>query len=805
MSYKAARRRIPNASATDRTASATKHIPFTRFLRPDILTNENADLISIFEIDGLVFETLDQRDINAASDTISAMLRQLADDRTAIYTHTIKYLSDVNDLLPGGAVGTEFGDYADDKYRAQLKGQKIYTIKHFLTIVRRPRFSKTGLFGSLARAITSAGGKDRSADEIALKRAEELGQLDTICDQISKYFSQLGIRRLTKSDPALMSMLGFLVNGMWRNHSPVDLAIDRALPLGRIVFGNNTAAVTGPHPDDTRSIAMLGVHTYTNNSSNYMFDDLLGVDSEFCLTQCFIPLDEYSARKIARSTRIAMEQSEDEAVTLQEELHELSDAIASRRSILGRHHITISVIGLPDTLSENISSVVSSLAPTGLKVKRETLGLEAAYWAQLPSNFNYQTRANHAVITGQNFADFSPFHAFSAGETRDLTWDQPITAFVTTSRTGYSFNFHNSGSQANGTFAIFGPAGTGKTALCNFLIAQSQKLEHKPRIIYFDKDLGSKTFIEAMDGEYHILAPGQASGFNPFVLCDTPEDASWLAGFLERISGLDLNDEQRLRLNDACLRNAEIAKENRTFSELVSLLGSLDDNGDFVAALREWHGMGDKAWLFDNPVDSFEITDGFSAVDMTSMLKEPRIKSATLDYIFFRIEKILSDGTPTIILLEEAWKLLGDDRFMARAQDWIKTIRKLNGILGFLTQEPSDASKSPICDTLISNTATQIFLANPKADTASYVDAFRLTDVEFNIVQKMRETQRFALIKKGNASTVIRMELKDGPLISVLSGSAKSNQRADVLRQSTPNNWLDAFMDDALTQWRETQ
>ena len=64
---------------------------------------------------------------------------------------------------------------------------------------------------------------------------------------------------------------------------------------------------------------------------------------------------------------------------------------------------------------------------------------------------------------------------------------------------------------------------------------------------------------------------------------------------------------------------------------------------------------------------------------------------------------------------------------MRRIKDWEKTIRKRNGIVGFATQSAQDALESRIASAIIEQAATQIFMANPKARAADYIDGFGLT------------------------------------------------------------------------------
>ena len=131
-----------------------------------------------------------------------------------------------------------------------------------------------------------------------------------------------------------------------------------------------------------------------------------------------------------------------------------------------------------------------------------------------------------------------------------------------------------------------------------------------------------------------------------------------------------------------------------------------------------------------------------------------------------------------------------------------RTIRKLDGILVFMTQETSDAAKSSISDTLIQSTENRILFANPKADRATYVDAFRLTEAEFSAISSMPPKSRLVLINDGDGSAVVstRLELPE-QFYRVLSATGDSVAEMDQLRaEHGEDGWLDAFMTPKASQ-----
>jgi len=59
---------------------------------------------------------------------------------------------------------------------------------------------------------------------------------------------------------------------------------------------------------------------------------------------------------------------------------------------------------------------------------------------------------------------------------------------------------------------------------------------------------------------------------------------------------------------------------------------------------------------------------------------------AVLLYLFHQIEKRL-DGSPTLVPLDEAWVYLRHPLFRERLREWLKTLRKHNGVVLLATQK----------------------------------------------------------------------------------------------------------------------
>jgi len=520
-----------------------------------------------------------------------------------------------------------------------------------------------------------------------------------------------------------------------------------------------------------------------------MLDGLLRLPVEMTVTQSFAFVDRAAALSRLNLTLRRMKAADDEAIGLREELADARDAVASGRAGFGEHHLTIAVHGdTPAQVDAGIAEVQAALTDLSIIAVREDIGLEPAFWAQFPGNEDFIARK--ALVSTRNFASFASWHSFATGQSQGNHWGVPITLLETTAAGPYHFNFHQGDL---GNFIIIGPSGSGKTVVLNFLIAQAQRI--RPRVVFFDKDRGAEPFLRAMGGVYDVLRPGQPSGLNPLLLSDTSENRRFLIAWISRLAGSELSPEDLALVESAVAINMNAPANLRRLKHFVQLLrgGARPHAADLAARLAPWIAGGEHSWLFDNAADSLDVDQRVIGFDMTRLLDDPRTRTPAMMYLFHRVEERL-DGTPTIIVVDEGWKALDDDVFVARIRDWEKTIRKRNGIVGFATQSAEDALESRIASAIVDQAATQIFMPNPRAKAEHYCEGFGLTVHELDIIRVLPDSSRAFLIKHGRDSVVAQLDLsQESDLLTILSGRETTVRRLDEIRSEVgdePLIWM---------------
>jgi type IV secretion system protein VirB4 len=778
------------ARLVKREHHAGEMLPYAGHFDDVTIATRDGLLMQFVYLKGLSFETADTGELNYRQSVRETMLRSIASSHFAIYHHVVRRQTkpDID-----GHFTNPFARSLDEQWRERLGTRRLHTNDLFLTIVRRPLQGRAGWLDGFYRSATTPDAVERARAKRELDAATEafLASLQPYGARLlSTYDSSYGVR----SEP--LEFLSCLYNGEFR---PLTLPHDdagRALPYRRLSFGLDALELAPAGHSERSFAAMVSVKEYPLHTHAGQLDPLFRQPHQLVLTESFAFVDRQTALNRMNLAIRRMRSADDDAASLRQDLLTAKDDVAAGRSAFGEHHMSVMVKApsLP-ALNEAVADIQAALTEIGAIAVREDIAMEPAFWAQFPGNFRFIARK--ALISSGNFAGLASCHNQPSGQAEGNPWGPPVTVLESTAASPYYFNFHKGDL---GNFLLIGPSGSGKTVVLNFLLAQAQKFD--PRIVFFDKDRGAEIFLRALGGHYDVLRPGVKTGFNPLRLPDTPSNRRFLQQWVARLlttRGETLSADDAERVADAVSANFDQQPAYRQlcfFRELFA--GSRRPQaGDLAARLAPWAGQGDQAWLFDNEDDLLDLSARTIGFDMTRILDDPVLRTPAMMYLFHRVEERL-EGTPTFIIVDEGWKALDDEVFVARIRDWEKTIRKRNGVVGFSTQSAGDALASRIANAIIEQSATQIFLPNPKAQESEYCRGFGLSAHEFELVRSLPDTSRCFLIKHGADSVVVRLNLNGlNDIVAVLSGREKTVRILDELRAdlgSDPEKWLQPLL-----------
>ena len=771
-----------------RQESLACNLPFVSALRDDALLLRDGDVMASFAVDGIPAATADQSGVEALCAAFSALVAQQQPDvgfavhrisvRTAPTLAPVEGVEGRGDDSGLSSSRPSFAQAVDERWQDYLTVAGLRTRTTMVSITIRPS-KVVGLWSRL----TNGGAEGR---EEALER--RIARLDQIVTAFTDTLGSANPRRLTVSGGEWIGLLRCLVGGPFAPVVPARsfLPLSDLVATAPVRFDGDMFTVLGPHASAVRVGAMVTLKDYPNATFAGVLDGL-DLTSDMVVTNTFTPGDRVEAlSKIQRVAR-QMAAADDAAVSLRMQLEEAADDQASGRVAFGQHHCTVAMFADDeDELDETLGLVTRAVTSSGGTIVREGFAARAAFFAQMPGNYSYRTRA--AMISSRNFAELSALHGAARGRPRDRSpWSEAVTVLPTGNGEPYRFNFHlagDAGERTVGHSLVLGQTGSGKTLGTAFLLAQAMRLS--PRVIVFDKDRGLEMPVRAMGGSYTPVRMGVPTGMNPFEAESDERGAAWLTDWLEamlRPKDGELTPVQLEALARACEANRRAPTNLRTVGHFRSQLRSIDDGRDLHTRLGRWDADGQFGWLFGGAErDALSFDRDVTAFDLSEIFDNPDVRTAWLSYVFRRIERTVEDERPTLIVMDEAWKLLDDPYFRSRLKDWMLTMRKKNVAVVLLTQRVSHLVDSAAGGAILESVATRLVYPSNR-NTTTELAPLDLTDGEAAFLQQSNVGHRLALVQSGDDSVIVDMNLAAlGPLVGVLGGGKG---------EAWPDGWRD--------------
>ena len=367
-----------------------------------------------------------------------------------------------------------------------------------------------------------------------------------------------------------------------------------------------------------------------------------------------------------------------------------------------------------ERLDATAREVVKHLQHHGFGARVEEVNAIEAYLGSLPGH-GYQN-VRKPLLHTLNLADLLPLTSIWPGlEEHPCPYYPPgspsLCYVATAGSTPFRLNVHVGDV---GHTLILGPTGSGKSTLVGLLIAQFFRYP-RAQVFLFDKDYSAYVLAHACGAEYYDIAGDgdRELAFTPLAGVDRASERRWAEEWLEVL--LDLQGVTPAPAQRAALwRALELLAESpsRTMTDLVH---TLQDEG-LREALAHYTLSGPLGRLLDAQTD--DLGQGHLQVFEMSHLMALGQKHLVpiLLYLFHRVEQRLEAGTPSLVIIEEAWVTALHSLFGAAVEGWLRTLRKKNAAVVFVSQSVADVVNSPRRDVILESCPTKIFLPNPEAE-----------------------------------------------------------------------------------------
>ena len=621
---------------------------------------------------------------------------------------------------------------------------------------------------------------------------------------------RLKAREVVQEDDSTImvdDMLGWLNYCITGKHHQVNLP-KNPMYLDKVLGGQEMWAGTIPKIGNN-FIQVVGIDGFPMESTPGMLSTLAELQCEYRWSTRFIFLDQSDALKrldayrkkwrqkvrgiLSEMFNIGKEKVDLDALAM---VHDADQAIAEINSgLVAAGFYTSNVVIYSDDrdqlewASRYVEKEVNRL---GFTARIETINTVDAFIGTLPGHGVENVR--RPLMHTMNCADLLPVSTIWTGE-----YDAPCPMYppmapalmhcVTHGATPFRLNLHV---RDLGHTFMFGPTGAGKSTHLALIAAQLRRYKGMT-LFCFDKGMSMYPLTKACMGlHFSVASDDDELAFCPLQFLETKSDQAWAMEWIDTIlalNGINTTPSQRNEIGNAILSMK--ASGATTLSEFSLTI----QDESIREALRQYTVDGSMGHLLDADRDGLALTD-FTTFEIEDLMNlGEKYALPVLLYLFRRIERNLR-GQPAVIILDEAWLMLGHPVFRAKIREWLKVMRKANCTILMATQSLSDAANSGILDVIVESTATKIFLPNVFArdeDTSALYKRMGLNSRQIDILASaVPKRQYYYTSEKGRRL----YDLALGPLALAFVGSSDKESVAMIkgLVARYGDNWVHEWL-----------
>ncbi|PHV05324.1 conjugal transfer protein TrbE [Janthinobacterium sp. BJB412] len=471
-------------------------------------------------------------------------------------------------------------------------------------------------------------------------------------------------------------------------------------------------------------------------------------------------------------------------------------AIAESNSGLVAQGYYTSVVVLMDEDRDKLAAAARMLEKAinriGFTARIETINTLDAFLGSLPGHGVENVR--RPLLNTMNLADLLPTSTIWTG----LNYapcplypaqSPPLMNCVTQGATPFRFNLHV---RDLGHTLMLGPTRMGKSTKLALIAMQARRYEGMSLFV-FDKGMSMYPTTKGLRGNHFTVAADDCKlAFCPLQYLATKGDRAWAMEWIDTIlalNGVVSTPDQRNEVGQAIMNMHESGA--RTMSEFTL---TIQDKA-IRAALKQYTVDGMMGHLLDAEEDGLDLAT-FTTFEVEELMNlGQKFALPVLLYLFRRIERSLG-GQPAMILIDEAWLMLGHPAFRDKIREWLKAFAKKNCLLLLSTQSLSDASKSGILDVIIESTATKIYLPNRDArneDASALYHQMGLNAKQIDIIATAIPKRQYYVVSEGGCRLY---DAALGPLALAFAGSTDKESIAAIkqLEEERGDGWVQAWL-----------
>ena len=704
-------------------------LPWAALVDDGIVLTKNGGLLAAWEYRGPDLDSATAEELKAMSARINTALK--LGDGWVIHCDAVR------GMAPGYAKTGEFPDRTtrliDEVRRAAHEGIHAGYASRFMLVVTW--FPMPDAASKTADLFVDGRIKGTAGRNLERFR-EQIRELE------SRLASLLHIRRLADSvderTGAITSpLLAYLEQCVTLAPQPRPMAMAEVPMYLDAIIGAHDL-MTGFVPQvDHRHISCVGLTGLPARSFPGILDFLSRLPVTYRWSNRFIYLDPGQADKLLNKYRgkwamkrksmmnVMRENSGGQATHINADADRMAnDAVqalaeASSGMVLYGYYTSVLLLSHDDPamLEEITREVVKHIENRGFGARVEEVNSIEAYLGTHPGNTSANVR--RPLIHTLNLSHLLPFTSVWAGLDKNpcpfYPPDSPPLLYAKTDgSTPFRLSLH---AGDLGHSVILGPTGSGKSTLLATLVAQQFRYKNA-QVFAFDKGYSMLPLVWAAGGQHYDIAGEHGElAFCPLGRVNEPNEQVWAAEWLEQLcelQGVQILPHHRQEIYRAVVQLGQ-STETMAQRTMTNFLVLLQDQ-TLRDALQAYTLRGMAGHLLDAETDSL-ADDPFQVFEMEHLMnKGDKLVLPVLTYLFHRIEQRFK-GQPTLLVLDEAWIMLGHPAFKAKIREWLKVLRKANVAVVFATQSLTDLVRSGIADVIFESCPTKILLPNPESQT----------------------------------------------------------------------------------------
>lgn len=759
-------------------------------LTPHDTITRNGDIVRVWKLEGISFETTSSDVIRDAHESLCSMLASLPGGQATIYQYRLQRHTADRLVDPDGPT---FSANFSRAYQDAIGARQMLSRELYIALLYRPYASDTER--KLAR-----GGRTKASIEAHAKEAlAAMRDRGAMLERSLRQFKPtlLGIRTEETGEYwEAGELFSFLINGYWRKVKVPNGPCSTTLPDGRLSFGAEMLEVKMPR-GGKRFAAMLDIKEYASKASPGSLSALLYERCEFIETQSFAVLNRKKATAALTLQRNQLLATDDVVGSQVEAFDEALNDLGDGKFCMGEYSYTLAIFG--DTPEQAKMRAASCIGAVSVASKFELVPVDlvpdSAWFSQQPGNHQWRTRK--ASISSRAFAALACCHNFYSGKRDGNPWGEALAIMATPSGQPLYLNLHVSPDNEDsedkklpGNTVIVGQTSSGKTTILSACMTFMAKYKKPPRLISFSLDRDTEFLIRAYGGPFYTFERNVPTGLNPLQRAVTEDRIAHWTALVKRClisDGLPLLPSDMEAVARAVRTVAAMEPHLRWFSTIRQNLPRQQNANSLHDRFSRWCRGGEYGWVFDMAPDKLGDIHAHRAIgfDYTGVMKNNDVKTPIMMELLNVMEELIT-GEPLIYHVAEAWKALGDPVFAPFVKEHQKTIRKKNGLGIFDTQEIGDLLNNENGRTMVDQSVTKIVVGSTSPKRSDFIDGLGFTEREFERVQLLgKGGARTFLIKQNQQATVCEFDLSDASFrdyLTILSPSLDNIALLDEIR-----------------------